>query len=292
MSLLYYFKAILNPKNWILIIGILFNILIDILILSGFIYLIWPNQFFTFLLIVVAFYIILSLLLETFVGDVLILNQNSLERLIKDKDNKKYYDILDNAIKASGKKYKNIDLALMKTEDINCYAIGMSTIVVTEGLLKLNKDSIEAMILKELINIKYGNGLMRNLVLNGNPLFKLIITVLFIPFYIVAWIVDYIINLIIHKTSTNPKRYVGMVLVVLYNILTSISTIVLTLAYFVRNYYSDYYSLKKIKQLGYGEKLTKCYIKKDIKDKNSFSLFNVAFNDNIKYEKKISVLEE
>ena len=292
MSLLYYFKTIINPKNWILIIGILFNIFIDICLLAGFIYILWPDKFYTMILIIIAFYIILSLFLETFVGDVLILNQNEIKRMVKDKDNKKYYDLLDNAIKASKKKYKNIDLALMESDDINCYAIGMSTIVVTRGLLNLNKDSIEAMILKELINIKYGNGLMRNLVLNGNPVFKLIITILFIPLYIVAWAIDYILNLIINKRTTNPKRYVGMVLVVLYNLLTSISTIVLTIGYFIRNYYSDYYSLKKIKKLGYNEKLINCYIKKDIKNKNSFSLFNVAFNDNIKYENKIEALKE
>jgi len=291
MSVLLFLIKLFKPKNLILLFGLLFNLLITYILSFIFFYIINYNPY-TYSLIFVFLNLIMILFLETSVGDLFIRNIYKIKYLEKNKENDKYYKLLDNCKKKINKKFKHVELAYIESNEIEAYSIGLSTIVLTKGLMNLSNNHIESMMLKELINLKLGNGLMRSLVINGNPLFKVVLAILFIPLYIIAWIIDYIIQIIKTKTATSPKRYVGNFFNSIYNVLISLFTIVLTFTYFIRNYYNDYEALKKYNIYDDIDNLINVCIKKDINDDFKISLFNVAFNSNISTKKKIDYLKK
>lgn len=203
MGFILFFRNIIKPKNWPLLIFVLLNIgMIAFLLvlfactfdLSKFT---WTMETWELPLYGIALYFIVWIIFLTPIGELIFRLLNRLKRIKRTQETEELYKKFDSVYEKAKEKSKllskKVKLYEYRSEDPNALALGRSTLAITDSIAYcLDDKEFEGVLAHEFGHLSSGDSLMSLSLLASNIVLLIIVTFLkwliLIPMYFISLI--------------------------------------------------------------------------------------------------------
>lgn len=209
MCVLRFFKNLVMPRNWLLLLYILLNIAIVLAIyLWGYgTEIEFNEELFLDIAYIVGGYLLVLIILATPIGEAFIRLTFKARKLARTEENARIFECFDDvyarALALTPKMSKKINLYMIDDDSINAFCIGSRTVVINSGLLILPNECIKGILAHEFGHIAHQDSLTTLALIISNWI--LYLAVCFVSFLAAFFFMFFDILLgIIFRWEDNP----------------------------------------------------------------------------------------
>lgn len=211
MNILLIFFNLFKPRNWLILLAIIFNVFLCVICGYFIIEFIDKNfavQYELYICLgIAAIFILFEIILMTPVGEWVLRLEYKMVELERNEYTEPIYQIFDEvkekAIKRNKFVSKKIKLYYSDDESINAFALGSRTVCIYKGLLNLPLNQIKGILAHEFGHINYYDSYISIIALHGNALFKPLFKLVMLPFILIGCLIDGFINALLKRNKNN-----------------------------------------------------------------------------------------
>ena len=273
MGIIYFFKNIIKPKNWPLLLFILLNlamiVFLCVLFSIGFDFnnFKWDLDTFVIGLIGIGVYLFLLFLMLTPVGEIFLRFTNKLKVLERTEKTAGLYAIFDEVYEKALKDYKGLSkkvkLCLYDSDDPNAFALGRTTLAISYALLDLEDDEIKGILAHEFYHLASCDSLMKSALIASNGVLLVVVALIKLVFLFVIWLIS-VIFYTLAKIHPDDRHYpLCSLFSFLVSILYTLWVLFGSLLMLKTSRSAEFKADGGAKQLGYGQDLANALQKLD-----------------------------
>lgn len=211
-----FFRNIVRPKNWPLLLFILANMFICFYVFGG-------NRFIESIgkeslnmdalqsgLSFLVIYFAVLIIMITPVGESILRIMNRCHILVRNENTKRIYDLFDSvyqtALKKSKHLSKKVKLCYRDDESINAFALGSRTLIINQGLLNLSDDEIKGILGHEFGHLASFDSVNTVALMASNIFVYLIVLVIKLMVSFIIGLIEFLLNIFIHSQDTRNEK--------------------------------------------------------------------------------------
>ena len=259
MCVLRFFKNLVLPKNWLLLLYLLLNIAL------GFALLVYVQEIdfstdedLIFTACYFGAYLLVLIILATPLGEGILRLTMHAKKLQRNEETKEIYEIFDEvynlSLAKSPKISKKVKLYYFEDDSVNAFCLGSRTVIINTGLLTLPKECIKAIIAHEFGHIATQDSLTNLALIVSNWLIYFLVSIISFFVFIFFAIFDLLIFSALFKVEVNRfyiARFFKGLLMLVYKLWLEIGILLTLASSRKKEYKADEYA----RSLGYGASL-------------------------------------